>query len=164
MTMRKRILSIDPTPATSPSSGELNVANIATVLVTSEAAGHPIEHAFDAERGRGARRWMAEGEGEQTLILAFDTPQTLRQVTLEVEETEVDRTQELQLAVSADGGQTYRELLRQEFNFSPPQTAFEREEWRVDAQGVTHLRLWIKPDKSGRPRRASLTSLALRAA
>src|SRR5436305_14107853 len=39
---------------------------------------------------------------------------TLNQVViLEVEETEVARTQELQWAVSSDGGRTYRELLRQ---------------------------------------------------
>jgi len=161
--MRKQILSTEPSPAVPPASGELDVAGIATALVSSEAVEHPIEHAFDAQRGPGGSRWVAGRDGEQSLILKFDTPQTIRQITLEVEETEVSRTQELQLAVSADNGQTYRELVRQEFTFSPPHTGFEREEWRVDAQGVTHLRLWIKPDKSGRPCRASLTSLALRA-
>ena len=63
------------------------------------------------------------------LILQFDTPQCLRQITLEVEETEVSRTQELQLAVSADGGRSYCELVRQEFNFSPPNTTFEHRVW-----------------------------------
>ena len=50
----------------------------------------------------------------------------------------------------------------QEYNFSPPGTTFEREDWMVPAEGVTHLRLWIKPDKGGKPCRATLTSLALR--
>ena len=66
------------------------------------------------------------------------------------------------MAVSVDGGQTYRELVRQEFNFSPPGTTFEREDWAVTAEGVTHLRLWIKPDKGGKPCRGTITSLALR--
>ena len=96
------------------------------------------------------------------MILAFDAPQTIRQIILAVEETEVARTQELQLAVSNDGGQTHRELVRQEFNFSPPGTTFERELWAVTAEGVTHLRLQIKPDKGGKPCRATITSLVLR--
>lgn len=161
--MRKQILTKNSVSATSPASGELDIPGIATALVSSEADGHPIESAYDTLRGPGGSRWAAGEVGEQTLILAFDTPQTIRKITLEVEELEVNRTQELQLAVSADGGQTYRELLRQEYNFSPPDTSFQREHWRVDAQGTTHLRLWIKPDKSGRPFRASLTALSLRA-
>ena len=64
------------------------------------------------------------------------------------------RTQELQLAVSSDGGTTYREVIRQEYNFSPPGTTFEREDWAVPASGVTHLRLQIRPDKGGKPCRA----------
>ena len=159
--MRKRILKSNQAPS-APLPGELDVVAIATVLVTSETADHPVENAFDARRGPGGSRWVAETPGEQTLILAFDTPQTIQQVLLEVEENQVSRTQELQLAISLDGGRTYRELLRQEYNFSPPGTTFEREEWLVAAEGVTHLRLWIKPDKGNRHGRASLTSLSLR--
>jgi hypothetical protein len=131
-------------------------------LITSETAEHPIEHAFDGRRGPGASRWIAATPGEQTLILAFDAPQRIRRVLLEIEESGVDRIQELQLAISVDGGQTYRECLRQEYNFSVSGTTFEREDWAVDGEAVTHLRLWIKPDKSGRDSRASLTCLALR--
>ena len=159
--MRKRILKSNPAPS-APLPGELDVAAIATVLVTSETTDHPVENAFDARRGPGGSRWVAETPGEQTLILTFDTPQKIQQVLLEVEENQASRTQELQLAISLDGGRTYCELLRQEYNFSPPGTTFEREEWVVAAEGVTHLRLWIKPDKGNRPGRASLTALSLR--
>jgi hypothetical protein len=72
----------------------------------------------------------------------------------------VTRTQELAMSVSNDGGQTYRELVRQEYNFSPG-TTLEREEWTIRADGVSHLRLKIKPDKGGKPCRATLTTLAL---
>ena len=104
---------------------------------------------------------MAAEPGEQQVILAFDAPQVIRRVVLEVEEQMVARTQEVQLAASGDGGRTYRKLVRQEYNFSPPGTTFEREEWAVAAEGVTHLRLVIKPDKGGKPCRATVTSLAL---
>ena len=159
--LRKQI--IKPPPATpAPTPGEIDIAAVATVLVTSEAPEHPVDHAFDGQRGPGGSRWVAGEPGEQTVILAFDAPQTIRRVVLEVEEPEVARTQELQLAVSCDGGRTYRELLRQEYNFSPPGTTFEREDWAVTAEGVTHLRLVIKPDKGGKPCRATITSLVLR--
>ena len=155
--LRKQIIRAPASPpATTP--GEINVA---TVLVTSEAPEHPVGHAFDDRRGPGGTRWVAGDLGEQVLILAFDAPQAIRRVVLEVEEPEVARTQELQLAASHHGGRTYRELVRQEYNFSPPGTTFEREDWAVVAVGVTHLRLVIKPDKGGKPCRATITSLGL---
>ena len=159
--LRKQIIRA-PASDSSPTTDEIDIAAVATVLVTSEAAGHPVDHAFDRHPGPGGSRWMAGEPGEQTLILAFDAPQSIRRVSLEIEETGVARTQELQLAVSDDGGRTYRELMRQEFNFSPPGTTFEREDWSVPAGGVTHLRLQIKPDKGGKFGLASVTSLVLR--
>ena len=159
--MRKQILTSNPA-ISNPLPGELDVEALATVAVTSESADHPVENAFDNRRGPGGSRWIAATPGEQKLILAFDAPQNIRQIVLEAEENHDSRTQELHLAVSHDGGNTYRELLRQEFNFSPPGTTFEREEWTVVARDVTHLRLCIKPDKGGRPCRASLTTLSLR--
>ena len=80
-------------------------------------------------------------------------------ISLEVEELEVSRTQVLQVSVSSDGGQTYQELRRQEYTFSPPGTTFEREEWAVTVEVVTHLQLVITPDKGGQTCRATLTSL-----
>ena len=159
--MRKRIFKSNLSPS-APSPGELDGAAIATVLVTSETADHPVENAFDARRGPGGSRWVAETPGEQTLMLAFETRQKIQQVLLEVEENQVSPTQEMQLAISLDGGRTYCELLRQEYNFSPPGTTFECEKWVVAAEGVTHLRLWIKPDKGNRPGRANLTAFSLR--
>src|SRR5439155_1179463 len=105
--LRKQILehpAVTPIPA-----GEINVPEVATVLVTSETADHPIDNVFDGRRGPGGSRWVAEKPGEQTLILAFDAPQMIHKITLEVEEPAVSRTQELALSLSMDGGQTYRE-------------------------------------------------------
>jgi hypothetical protein len=141
--------------------GEISIADVATVQVTSEEADHPIDNAFDHDRGPGGSRWIAAEPGPQAVSLLFDRPQTLRKIGLEVEELAVSRTQELSVSVSSDGGRTYRELVRQEFNFSPPGTSFERELWSTSAEAVTHLRLEIKPDKGGRVGRATLTSLTL---
>ena len=158
--LRKQIIEMTSAAAPLLASGELDIAAVATVLVTSEDLTHPVDHAFDGHQGPGGTRWVAGEPGERTLILAFDAPQAIRRVALEVEEREVARTQALQLAVSGDGGETYRELLRQEYDFSPPGTTFEREDWAA-AEGVTHLRLVIRPDKGGKPCRATITTLAL---
>jgi hypothetical protein len=141
--------------------GEITIADVATVQVTSEEVDHPIDNAFDHNRGPGGTRWIADENGEQTVLLLFDSPQTIRTIGVEVEELAVSRTQELSVSVSSDGGRTYRELVRQEFTFSPPGTSFERECWSTSEGAVTHLRLEIKPDKGDRVGRATLTSLTL---
>jgi len=143
--VRKQILPRPPVESTSFEAG-IPVAEVATVQVTSEQGNHPIDNVFDNRQGPGGSRWIADGPGEQTLILVFDSPQTIRKVSLEVEELWVSRTQE---------------LVRQEFTFSPPSTSFEREVWSVAAEGVTHLRIDIKPDKGGRVAQATLTSLSI---
>ena len=158
--LRKQILGKQP-PAPVRRPAEKDIAAMATVIVSSEDPNHPIDNAFDDRRGPSGSRWIAEHPGEQTVIVAFDTPQTLHRLFLEVDELEVSRTQELAVSLSNDGGQTYRELVRQEFNFSPPGTTRELEEWTIGADRVSHLRLVIKPDKGGRPSRATLTTLAL---
>lgn len=158
--MRKHIVRPTSLAASTPSVQELNIADLATIFVTSEAADFPVENAFDDRRGPGGSYWAAAEPGEQTLTVAFDAPQILQRITLEVEEREVERTQELRIALSEDGGQTYRELLRQEYTFSPMGATFEREEWSVPTRKVTHVQVRIKPDKGGRPGRATLTTLA----
>jgi hypothetical protein len=140
---------------------EIDIAATAVVQVTSEMADYPLDHVFDSSRGPGGSRWVAGEPGEQTIIVDFDTPQALAEIALEIEEQKISRTQELSLSISSDSGKTYRELLRQEYNFSPPATTFEQENWRIVEDGITHLRLWIKPDKGGNPCRATITSLVL---
>ena len=97
--LRKHVLAGAP----GPSSGEIDVAVVATVTVTSEAPGHPVEHAFDGRRGPGGTRWVAGEAGAQVLTLAFDAPQAVRHVTLEVEEDREARAQEVEVAASPDG-------------------------------------------------------------
>jgi len=61
---------------------EKDIAALATVWVTSEAADYPIDNAFDNHRGPGGSRWVAGEPGPQRLLVAFDAPQTLRLLRL----------------------------------------------------------------------------------
>jgi hypothetical protein len=76
-------------------------------------------------------------------------------------EDERARTQEFVLRWSADGGQSYREIVRQQYNFSTPDNASEVEEYKVELDGVTALELDIIPDISGGSAHASIAQLRL---
>jgi len=159
--IRKRIVRDACPPSLDTDLPALDIPTIATMTITSEEADHPIEHVFDGQRGPGTSRWRAAVLGEQCLIINFDMPQTLHQLVLDIEEPYVTRTQELLISVSADGGRTYREVVRQEYNFSPPGTTYERETWALNTNRVTHLAIRITPDKGGRAGLATLTSVML---
>ena len=91
----------------------------------------------------------------------FDEPLQLRRVHVVFQEDERERTQEFVLRWSPDGGQTYREIVRQQYNFSPPGSTREIEDYAVHLEGVTALELKIVPDISGGSARASLAQLRL---
>ncbi len=128
------------------------------VEITSEDKDYPVESAFAAGEAQG---WRAAEAGTQTIRLVFDEPQRLKRISLVFEEKERARTQEFVLRWSADGGNSFREIVRQQWNFSPPETIREVEEYRVELASVTILELIIVPDVGGGSARASLTSLRL---
>lgn len=66
------------------------------------------------------------------------------------------RTQEFVLRWPADEGRSYREVVRQQFNFSAPDTTRENEDYVVELEGVTSLECYIIPDISGGTSRALL--------
>ena len=78
-------------------------------------------------------------------------------------EADTTRTQEFVLRWSPDGGRSFREILRQQWNFGPPDTIREAEDYRVELAGVTVLELAIVPDKSGGEARSSLAQWRLAA-
>jgi hypothetical protein len=57
---------------------------------------------------------------------------------------------------SADGGQSFRDIVRQSWNFSPHGATGETEDHHVELPAVTVLELSIIPDISGGPAVASL--------
>jgi hypothetical protein len=153
--MRKR--QISPTPPSEPPSGQawLDVDSAASVEVTSEESGYPIESALRDTENRG---WRAANAGAQTIRLIFDEPQKLRRIWLVFEDSENTRTQEFVLRWSSDNGNSFREIVRQQWNFSPPDSVREVEDYAVELSSVTALELIIVPDKSGGAARASLAS------
>ena len=128
------------------------------VEVTSEEKEYPVESALVSGEMQG---WRAADSGTQTIRLIFDEPQRLTRISLVFEETETERTQEFVLRWSSDGGRSFQEIVRQQWNFSPPNTVREVEDYRVDLSGVTVLELVIVPDVSRGSAHASLKSLRL---
>jgi hypothetical protein len=136
----------------------LDLASISTVELSSEAAGHPIENAL-APSGEGA--WRAAGPGVQIIRIVFDTPQALRRIRLHFVETVARRTQEITISWSGESSPSLREILRQQWNFSPEGAVEEIEEWEVGLPDVATLELRINPDVSGSDAIASMTALRL---
>jgi hypothetical protein len=128
------------------------------VEITSEDKDYPVESAFASGEAQG---WRAAEAGTQTIRLVFDQPQSLKRISVVFEEKEIGRTQEFVLRWSADGGNSFREIVRQQWNFSPPETIREVEEYQVELASVTVLELIIVPNVSGGSARASLKSLRL---
>ena len=156
--MRKRLITPSPQANTPHDEGWMALDREAVVEVTSEEKEYPVEAALVLE---GTRGWRASDSGTQTIRLLFDKPQRLTRILLAFEETQTQRTQEFVLRCSPDGGLSFREIVRQQWNFSPPDTIREVEEYQVELSGVTVLELVIVPDISRGSGHASLKSLRL---
>src|SRR5213083_592797 len=156
--MRKRLITPIPQDAPPRDEGWLDLDGAAVVEVTSEEKDYGIDSALVSGETQG---WRAANPGTQTIRLIFDKPQRLTRISLVFEETETERTQEFVLRWSPDKGLSFREIVRQQWNFSPPKTAREIEDYRVELSGVTVLELVIVPSISRGAARASLKSLRL---
>jgi hypothetical protein len=152
--MRKYIIGHGPREVPATEQGWLDLELLAQVEITSEDSDYPIESALIPGTGPG---WQAGQPGEQTIRLLFDEPLKLRRIHLEFHEGERERTQEFVLRWSADGGHSYREIVRQQYNFSPPGATREVEDYEVNLDGVTVLEMKIVPDIS---RGSAVASLA----
>jgi len=156
--MLKRIVGQHTQHVPASNQDWLNLDVLVQVEVTSEDAAHPIESGL---LPGGESGWRAAQSGPQTVRLVFDQPQRIRRIHLQFHEDELERTQQFVLRWSSNGGKSYREIVRQQFNFSPPGTTRECEDYTVDLDGVTTLELNIVPDISGGPAQASLAQLRL---
>jgi hypothetical protein len=154
--MRKRLITPTSRDAPRLDEGWLDLDHAASVEVTSEQKDYGIDAALVSGETQG---WRAAVSGAQTVRLIFDKPQRLTRISLVFEETGTERTQEFVLRWSGDGGRSFREIVRQQWNFSPPNSIREVEEYRVELSDVTVLELVIVPDISRGSARASLKSL-----
>ena len=93
-------------------------------------------------------------------MLEFDHVQRVSRLIYEVEERREQRTQEVRVEVWSDRDRTYRQVLVQDYNFSPQGATFEHEDVQLDLAAISHMRLTIVPNKGGSGI-ATLTSLRL---
>jgi hypothetical protein len=156
--MRKRLITPTPEMVRPRGEGWLDVERAAIVEFTSEDKDYPVEFAFASGEARG---WRAAAPGPQTIRLVFDQPQRIKHISLVFEENETTRTQEFVLRWSPDAGSSFRDIVRQQWNFRPPETTREVEEYQVELSNVTVLELIVVPNMSGGAARASLKSMRL---
>ncbi|HEU4635951.1 MAG TPA: hypothetical protein VFS41_07230 [Edaphobacter sp.] len=143
--MRKVVVSESP-KGTPDAEAWLPLEKIASVEISSEDTNFPIEHAL-SESGHGG--WRASSPGPQRIRLIFDQPQTIRRIQLHFVEKNDERSQEFWLLALV--GDELRDVVRQQWNFSPLGTTEEIEDYRVDLNGVNALELRIDPDRSHDP-------------
>ena len=156
--MRKLIVNRGTQNVSATNQNWLDLERLAQVEITSEDVGHPIESALMPGRESG---WRAARPGEQIILLLFDKPLKIRRIHLLFCEDHQERTQEFVLRWSPDHGESYKEIVRQQYNFSPLGATREMEDYRIDLDGVTALELRILPDIRGVGACASLAELFL---
>jgi hypothetical protein len=156
--MRKRVIPpAGEAEATTAATDEwFDLDELAEVELTSEDPQHPIEEALVP----GGSGWRASAPGEQSVRLLFAEPLDIRRIWLEFTESDVERSQEYAVRASQDG-ESFQDVVRQQWNFSPNGATSQREEHQVELSGVRVLELSIRPDYAGSPALASLTALRL---
>jgi hypothetical protein len=158
--MRKSIVSPSATTATPISDLWRDLERIARVEISSEDQLFPIEHALGK---KGTTGWKAAETGPQLIRLHFDEPLTIKRLQLHFVDKAAERSQEF--AVYAGAGAELKEVVRQQWTFSPQGSTEEIEDYPVNLNGITTLELRIDPDRSHDPKLskayASLQSLKL---
>ena len=144
--MRKQIISQPQRESRPANINWLHLESLARVEVTSEDAAHPIESALLTV---GATGWRAESPGEQTVRLLFEAPQKLRRIRLLFREEKESRTQEFVLRWSATTENSWCDVVRQQYHFSPSGATEEIEDYKVELEDVAALELTIIPNLSG---------------
>ena len=158
--MRKSIVS--PSAVTQPPISDLwrDLERIARVEISSEDEQFPIEHALGKKETTG---WKAAGTGPQLIRLHFDEPLNIKRLRLHFVDNAAERSQEF--AVHAGSGTELKEVVRQQWSFSPYGSTEEIEDYTVNLSGITTLEVRIDPDRSHDPEQsqayASLQSLKI---
>jgi hypothetical protein len=155
--MQKRLVEV-PGQARVEETSWLDLEDMAQVELTSEDPTHPVESALLSRSGSG---WRAAEPGVQSIRLLFHQPQRLRRIRLRFDEPAAGRTQEFALRWSPDGGRSFRDLVRQQYTFSPEGSTTEVEDLNVDLATVTALELTINPDQGQGHAYASLAEWRL---
>jgi hypothetical protein len=155
--MRKSILPLDADRAIPSSNQWLNLEELASVEVSSENPLYPFENTLHEESQDG---WKASAPGPQLIRLIFDEPLPIHRIRLEFREDGPERVQEFVLyAMTAN--QALKEVLRQQWTFSPGGSTHEIEDHPVELADITAIELQIDPGRHDKEKIASLHSIAL---
>lgn len=153
--MQKRLIERDR-PTRNSDTEWLDLETQATTEITSEDPNQPVELAFRPGEESG---WRASESGVQTIRLIFHQPQRLSRVHLRFTEKNDERTQEFVLRWAPDPSHPFREIVRQQWNFSPQGSTIESEDYHVNLNGVGVLELVVNPDIAREGAVASLNEL-----
>jgi hypothetical protein len=80
---------------------------------------------------------------------------------VEITSEYAERSQEYVLRWSGDGGKSFRDIVRQQWNFNPEGASTETEDHQVELPAVSVLELSITPDRNGGSAIASRAQLRL---
>ena len=94
--------------------------------------------------------WSINAPGEQLIEIRFHEPTYVSHLRLVSSEIEQERTQEITVWASLNRGEQHRELLRQQFNFSPNGATEEIEEYSPRLAAVSAIQLRVVPSIDGR--------------
>lgn len=155
--MRKRIASAVSSRSALDVEHWIDLEGLAEIEMTSEDPAHPIEGALLPGHGDG---WRASERGPQMIRIVFDNPQDIALVHLVFAEEHSARTQEFSLHWSPARDEPLREILRQQYNFTP--ISSEVEDYRVNLRAARILEIHIDPSIGQHSHFASLTELRFR--
>ncbi len=155
--MRKTILGHEDHSATFSNDEWFGVETIAGIGVTSEADDAPVENVLYPDRETG---WRAGKPGPQVIQITFNRPTNIRHIQLAFRESQLARTQEFTLSCTVAGAER-KEVIRQQWTFSPQGSTEEVEDYRVTLDDAVVLELAINPDISNGGAHASLLRLRI---
>lgn len=159
--MRKEIVGTKTVaPAAQQAAEWLDLSSVARVQLTSEDPAFPIENALTQNPELNERGWRAGSPGPQTITLLFDAPQSVRRIRLHFMEHTMERSQEFVLRY-ASTKEANREIVRQQWTFSPTGSTQEIEDYTVELESAIKVELVIDPDRGSRNSLATLHSLRL---
>ena len=141
--MRKILQDSSTLSSIAAAPGWIDLLSLATAELCSEDPAFPFENALEPGGTKGFRAGMP---GVQSIRLTFDHPRTIRKIRLEFEEKTLSRSQEFALLVThVDGSK--REIVRQQWSFSPGGSSEEIEEYTVEEENVLSLELIVDPGR-----------------
>jgi hypothetical protein len=156
--MRKSIVSGFGTTSGLPAAGSwLDLEQVATAELSSEDSQYPFEQALRADTAEG---WRASNPGPQLIRLHFDNPQPVRRIHLEFREERGARAQEMALFATSKTSPR-KELVRQQWVFSPGGATSEHEDYFFDLKDLTAFELEIDPGRHDKHVFASLQSIQI---